>query len=93
MNKKEIKEIDIDLGALEDIRIDNKKYSQMWNDLIEVDGFADYLQETMALDMKRHFYTSKESQERVKGHFDLASYLYKTLVSVRSEKLKLDKKS
>ena len=95
MNKKELKEIDeFDLGELTEITIDNRKYKQMWNDLIQVEGFSEYLKHTMALDMKRHFYTSKESQERIKGHYDLASYLLKTLTFVKSEKIKetLDKK-
>lgn len=87
MSKKETINEEIDLGGLTELQIDNAKYSQMWNDLIQVDGFSDYLQETMALDMKRYFYTSKESQERVKGHFDLAHYLYKTLIQVREKKL------
>ena len=81
---------DIELGDLKDVKIDNEKYKQMWLDLVQVEGFSDYLKETMALDMKRYFYIPVATQERVKGHFDLANYLLNVLTL--TNKQKLDKK-
>lgn len=77
----------LDLGDLYETKIDNNKYSQMWNDLMQVDGFIDYLEETKALDIKRFFHGSPDVHPLIKGHYQFANYLHNELVKRRKEKL------
>lgn len=80
MSKNKINDIiDIDLEDLRNIKMDNKPYEQMFKDLLQVDGFKQYLQETMALDIKRKWYASPASHERIHGHFDFAKYILSIL--------------
>lgn len=77
---------DIDLGGLNVIQIDNRKYDDMWRELAKVEGFSEYLEETKALDMKRYFYVPPASQTLVRGHYNLADYFSKVLKYYKENK-------
>ena len=89
MSKNKQQEEDIDLGELSEITMNNNKYKQMWLDLAQVEGFQEYLRETVALDMKRKWSSVPTTHERIHGHADLALYFIRTLKAVK-EKRNLD---
>jgi hypothetical protein len=78
---------DLNLGELNDIKINNEAYEQMWKDLIQVDGFKEYLKETMEIDVKKHFISQPAGHERIIGHFSFAQYLYNMITKTGDKNL------
>lgn len=79
---------EIDLGKLNLESIDNKKYEEVLLEVSRVDGFRDYLKETLALDIKRYFFMSTESQSMVKGAYLRTLSLYNLLSKISEEQTK-----
>lgn len=86
MEESEIK--DLDLGTLSGIGVDNKEFIEALTEVSNVDDFRDYLVETMACDIKRFFFASPESQERIKGAYQRTKYLYDLLKKISGDKIK-----
>jgi hypothetical protein len=79
---------DIDLGKFDTTLIDNTRFKEVLEEVANVDGFRDYLRETLALDIKRYFFATKEQQELIKGAYSRTYYLYTTLAKVSEAKIK-----
>lgn len=90
----DIKELDLN-GNPFDISINSDVYKDVLSSVEEIDGFKDYLKETMATDMKRYFSAAKENQDTIKGAFLRTQYLLNVLNKISKEKtgMAIDRKS
>lgn len=80
----------IDLGKISDITVSHETYKDCLLEVSSIDGFRDYLKETMAADIKRYFFASQEQQPIIKGAFHRTKYLYDILKKVSEDGLKKD---
>lgn len=80
-------ELDLSGNPFE-ISMDKERFRDVLNDVEEVDGFKDYLRETMMLDMKRYFLAPKEQQDSIRGAFNRTQYLLNVLIKISDEKVK-----
>lgn len=76
--KKEVVKDVIKAGVTS--REETAEEKKMFESLARINGFKEYLMETMAKDMKRYFDAPKETQDLMKGHYTFADYLYKRLL-------------
>lgn len=79
---------EIDLGKLNNGEVDIEKYKDVLLEVSRVDEFRDYLRETIAADIKRYFFASKEQQDLIKGAYSRTYYLYKLLGKVSDDHTK-----
>ena len=78
---------DIDLGKISDIAVSHETHKDCLLEVSSVDGFREYLKETMAADIKRYFFSSQEQQPIIKGAFHRTKYLYDILKKVSDENI------
>lgn len=78
-------------GIITDYEINKKEEEKLFEALKEVEGFMDYLKNTIAKDITRYFTAQKEQHDVIKGAFARTLYFKNLLVGKKKEKkTKLD---
>lgn len=85
-NDEKLKEFVDSFDSLLETNIDKDLESQVFNQLIEIEGLSEYLRRTMGEDVKRSFTAPTSQHEYIKGHFALAAFLYTNLKKYRQIK-------
>lgn len=77
----------INIGDPFALFFDKDEFSADLVEVSKIDGFKEYLRQTLALDIKRYFSCPKEQQEMVKGAFHRTKYILDVLNKVSEKEL------
>lgn len=59
-----------------DTVIDKDQEALIFKDVANIDGFMEYLRDTMSLDIKRYFSSPEEQHKLIMGSYYRTKYLY-----------------
>lgn len=77
----------LELGPIDELLVNTKAYKGTFKELNDVDGFTEYLKETMAMCVKRYFHATPDNQAQIKGYYTFVNDLYKKIQSASQESI------